>query len=181
MYNEYDVIIVGAGAAGIGAARRLADQGKAALLLEASSRLGGRAFTQDLGGYPLDLGCEWLHSGDRNAWVGIAEASGFPVDHPEVAVEEAGEHHAVAGNPHQEGGRPVGDQQPLQVDLLLDEVVGWAREAGTHGFRQDGDGCRQPDHDARDLHARDPNPTEQKWNTTAGSRQASQLGLRHAA
>jgi monoamine oxidase len=31
-------------------------------VLEASSRLGGRAFTQDLGGYPLDFGCEWLHS-----------------------------------------------------------------------------------------------------------------------
>ncbi len=80
MGSEFDVIIVGGGAAGIGAARRLAAKGKAVLLLEASVRLGGRAFTQDLGGYPLDLGCEWLHSGDRNAWVGIAEASGFPVD-----------------------------------------------------------------------------------------------------
>jgi monoamine oxidase len=80
MASAFDVIIVGGGAAGIGAARRLAAQGRAALLLEASSRLGGRAFTQDLGGYPLDLGCEWLHSGDRNAWVGIAEASDFPVD-----------------------------------------------------------------------------------------------------
>lgn len=80
MVSEFDVIIVGRGAAGIGAARRLAAHGTSALLLEASSRLGGRAFTQDLGGYPLDLGCEWLHSGDRNAWVDIAEASGFPVD-----------------------------------------------------------------------------------------------------
>ncbi|WP_430912741.1 flavin monoamine oxidase family protein [Methylobacterium sp. sgz302541] len=80
MRNEFDVIIVGGGAAGIGAARRLATHGSAALLLEAASRLGGRAWTQELGGYPLDLGCEWLHSGDRNAWVGIAEKSGFPVD-----------------------------------------------------------------------------------------------------
>jgi monoamine oxidase len=80
MTSEFDVIVVGGGAAGIGAARRLAAGGASALLLEASQRLGGRAHTQDLGGYPLDLGCEWLHSGDRNAWVGIAEASGFPVD-----------------------------------------------------------------------------------------------------
>ncbi len=80
MTSEFDVIIVGGGAAGLGAARRLAASGASTLLLEASSRLGGRAFTQDLGGYPLDLGCEWLHSGDRNAWVGIAEASGFLVD-----------------------------------------------------------------------------------------------------
>ncbi|MDP4004153.1 FAD-dependent oxidoreductase [Methylobacterium sp. NEAU K] len=80
MATQFDVIIIGGGAAGIGAARRLAAHGASALLLEASSRLGGRAFTQDLGGNPLDLGCEWLHSGDRNAWVGIAEAAGFPVD-----------------------------------------------------------------------------------------------------
>jgi monoamine oxidase len=80
MTSEFDVIIVGGGAAGIGAARRLAAKGASALLLEASSRIGGRAYTQDLSGYPLDLGCEWLHSGDRNAWVGVAEASGFPVD-----------------------------------------------------------------------------------------------------
>ncbi|MCJ2076696.1 FAD-dependent oxidoreductase [Methylobacterium sp. WL30] len=83
MGSAFDVIIVGGGAAGIGAARRLAAQGSSALLLEASARLGGRAWTQDIGGYPLDLGCEWLHSGDRNAWVGIAEASGFPVDRGE--------------------------------------------------------------------------------------------------
>jgi monoamine oxidase len=80
MASAFDVIIVGGGAAGIGAARRLAAHGISTLLLEASSRLGGRAQTQDLGGYLLDLGCEWLHSGDRNAWVGIAEESGFPVD-----------------------------------------------------------------------------------------------------
>jgi monoamine oxidase len=97
MASEFDVVIVGGGAAGIGAARQLAVDGASALLLEASSRLGGRARTLDLGGYPLDLGCEWLHSGDRNAWVGIAEASGFPVDrsdppwskaHPGIARDE---------------------------------------------------------------------------------------------
>ena len=100
MASEFDVIIIGGGAAGIGAARRLAAHGTSALLLEASARLGGRAYTQDLGGYPLDLGCEWLHSGDRNTWVGIAEASGFPVDrsdppwtkaHPGVVQDEEGQ------------------------------------------------------------------------------------------
>ena len=67
MSNGFDIIIVGGGAAGIGAARRLEAHGVSALMLESSSRLGGRAYTRDLGGYPLDLGCEWLHSGDRNA------------------------------------------------------------------------------------------------------------------
>lgn len=83
MGSAFDIIIIGGGAAGIGAARQLAAHGSSALLLEASSRLGGRAHTQEIDGYPLDLGCEWLHSGDRNAWVGIAETSGFPVDRSE--------------------------------------------------------------------------------------------------
>ncbi len=100
MGSEFDVIIVGGGAAGIGAARRLAAQGKAALVLEASSRLGGRAFTQDLDGYPLDFGCEWLHSGDRNSWVAIAEASSFPVDRSDPLWAKA--HPGTAWNENEE-------------------------------------------------------------------------------
>ena len=81
MNSDFDVIIVGGGAAGIGAARTLAAHKLSTLLLEATPRLGGRACTHDVGGYPLDFGCGWLHSADRNAWVDIAEASGFEVDH----------------------------------------------------------------------------------------------------
>lgn len=77
---DYDVVIIGAGAAGIAASRRIAGSGLSGLLLEASDRVGGRAWTQRVGGLALDLGCGWLHSADRNVWTGIAEASGFVVD-----------------------------------------------------------------------------------------------------
>jgi monoamine oxidase len=80
MAIDWDVVIIGGGAAGIGAARRLADGGLSILLLEASQRIGGRAFTANVAGHALDLGCGWLHSADRNPWVDIAEASGFAVD-----------------------------------------------------------------------------------------------------
>ena len=80
MTSEVDVVIVGAGAAGIGAARRLAGQPLSILLIEASARVGGRAWTQNIGGLPLDLGCGWLHSAERNPWTGIAEESCFPVE-----------------------------------------------------------------------------------------------------
>lgn len=80
MADEAQVIIVGGGAAGISAARLLSAHGIPTLLLEASSRLGGRAMTHEVGGYPLDFGCGWLHSGDRNPWTDIAEASGFEVE-----------------------------------------------------------------------------------------------------
>ena len=76
----YDVIIVGAGAAGIAAARRLQDAGKQVVVLEARSRIGGRAWTLAAGGYPLDLGCGWLHSADRNPWSRIARDLGLPID-----------------------------------------------------------------------------------------------------
>jgi monoamine oxidase len=80
MGADWDVVIIGGGAAGIAAARRLAASGLAVLLLEASQRIGGRAWTLNMAGLALDLGCGWLHSADRNPWVDIAEASGFAVD-----------------------------------------------------------------------------------------------------
>ena len=77
---SYDVIIVGAGAAGIAAARRLHDAGKRVVVLEARARIGGRAWTTIGAGFPLDLGCGWLHSADRNPWCDIARDLGFPID-----------------------------------------------------------------------------------------------------
>jgi monoamine oxidase len=79
MRNETEIVIVGGGAAGVAAARRLHDSGIDCLLVEARSRLGGRALTRG-GQSPLDLGCGWLHSADRNPWVAIAKAQGRTVD-----------------------------------------------------------------------------------------------------
>ena len=80
MSGDYDVVIVGGGAAGIGAARRLAQTHFSTLVLEAEPRLGGRAWTEKVAGLDLDLGCGWFHSAERNAWVAIAEAEGFAID-----------------------------------------------------------------------------------------------------
>ncbi len=77
--------IVGGGAAGVGAARRLASSGLTTLLLEAGSRLGGRAWTHEIRGLDLDLGCGWLHSADRNSWAGIAKAAGVRLDQSRAA------------------------------------------------------------------------------------------------
>lgn len=81
-----DAIVVGAGAAGIGAARRLHEAGLDILLIEAGGRIGGRAHSVAAalpGGreVTLDLGCGWLHSARRNPWVPIARAAGFAIDH----------------------------------------------------------------------------------------------------
>jgi monoamine oxidase len=79
--SDAEVVIVGAGAAGIAAARRLRDAEVDCLLVEARPRLGGRAWTVvDEHGFGLDLGCGWLHSADRNPWVKVAEQQGAAID-----------------------------------------------------------------------------------------------------
>ena len=73
--------MVGGGAAGIAAGRRLRDAAIDCLMVEARPRLGGRAWTiATIRLCPLDLGCGWLHSADRNPWHGIAEAQGRAID-----------------------------------------------------------------------------------------------------
>jgi monoamine oxidase len=73
-------VVIGGGAAGIAAARRLVDSGADVLLIEASGRIGGRAHSVRVGREALDLGCSWLHSADRNPWTRIALAEGFQID-----------------------------------------------------------------------------------------------------
>ncbi len=79
--NETQVAIIGGGAAGIAAGRRLRAAGVDCLLIEARDRLGGRAWTiSDGSGVALDLGCGWLHSADRNPWAEIAQGQGRTID-----------------------------------------------------------------------------------------------------
>jgi monoamine oxidase len=79
--TEVDVVVVGAGAAGVAAGRRLLAARASVLVLEARERSGGRAWTAPTAlGHPVDLGCEWLHSADRNPWTEIARDMGFAVD-----------------------------------------------------------------------------------------------------
>ena len=85
MIDRVDVAIVGGGAAGIAAARRLADRQRSVLLIEALPQLGGRARTVTIQGMPLDLGCGWLHSAERNPLAALAEAEGQLVDRSEGA------------------------------------------------------------------------------------------------
>jgi len=79
--SELDVIVIGAGAAGLAAARRLATARLSVRVLEARNRLGGRAWTwRDGAGLPIELGCGWLHSADENEWCIVAATLGFALD-----------------------------------------------------------------------------------------------------
>ncbi len=110
----YDVIVVGAGAAGIAAARRLHDAGQRVIVLEARARIGGRAWTQRAGGFPLDLGCGWLHSADRNPWSEIAQGLGLAIDKTRPPWTR----------PSLPVGFPIADQQAFRtaLDAFYDRV-----------------------------------------------------------
>ena len=79
MPPEMDVVIVGAGVAGLSAAASLRRSGLNVVVLEASGRIGGRARTVEepaLGGVWFDHGASWLHVAESNPLVPIAEAAG---------------------------------------------------------------------------------------------------------
>ena len=79
--DEFDVIVIGAGAAGVSAVRRLSAEGRSVCVLERRRRLGGRAWTwRDPSGFPLDLGCGWLHSADENELSILATEMGYAID-----------------------------------------------------------------------------------------------------
>ena len=96
-----DVAIVGGGAAGIAAARRLTELGRSVLLIEALPQLGGRARTMVVQGMPLDLGCGWLHSARRNVLATLAQAQGEELDRREAAWQrQLGNLHFPSGAQH---------------------------------------------------------------------------------
>ena len=79
--SSVDVAIIGAGAAGLGAAHALKDSGLSVIVLEARDRVGGRAHTiLAAPGITFDLGCGWLHSANKNSFVEIAKQLNFEID-----------------------------------------------------------------------------------------------------
>lgn len=84
---DVDVIVVGAGVAGLAAAAELHARGHGCTVLEASGRVGGRTWTETpaaLGHAPFDHGASWLHAAERNPLVEIARAHGDRVRNSEA-------------------------------------------------------------------------------------------------
>lgn len=83
MPSAPDVVVVGAGGAGIAAAHRLQGSGFSVLVVEASDRIGGRAFTEsETFGFPFDHGCAWLQGPGDLPHISEARSAVFTlIDH----------------------------------------------------------------------------------------------------
>lgn len=128
--SSYDVAIVGAGAAGIAAARRLVAAGKRVVVLEARNRPGGRAVVDQSLGVPADLGAAWLHFATHNAWTSIADAAGFSVIRREPGWGSHDfDHYYAAIAAAADAGRDVAISDVIPRDAArsrFDAVMTWA-------------------------------------------------------
>jgi monoamine oxidase len=72
-----EIVVIGAGAAGVGAGLALAQSGASFIILEAKDRIGGRAYSETSSlGHLWDHGCHWFHSADKNVMRQIADKIG---------------------------------------------------------------------------------------------------------
>jgi len=78
--RDADIVVIGAGAAGIAAARRIQAANRKVIVVEASGQIGGRCATDSTSfDVPFDRGARWLHTPETNALVKLARPAGIDV------------------------------------------------------------------------------------------------------
>src|SRR5258707_13180492 len=78
--READIVVIGAGAAGIAAARRILAANRKVIVVEAAGQIGGRCLT-DVSTFqvPFDRGARWMHNPDSNPMFKLARAAGLEI------------------------------------------------------------------------------------------------------
>src|SRR5882762_4167017 len=78
--READIVVIGAGAAGIAAARRIMAANRKVIVLEATGQIGGRCLTDTATfGVPFDRGARWMYYADTSPMVKLARGAGLDV------------------------------------------------------------------------------------------------------
>jgi monoamine oxidase len=105
MVDRFDVVVLGAGVAGLAAARALAVSGRRVGLLEARKRVGGRIFTErlrlpDRPPVPLELGAEFIHGLPPQTWQLVREAGldAYELDGEQQSFEHGRRRQPVTAN-----------------------------------------------------------------------------------
>ena len=84
-----DIVIIGAGSSGLSAAKKLQELGTSYVVIEASDRIGGRAYTEsNILGQPVDHGCSWISGSNDNIFSNLGKINNFTlVDHSNPKIE----------------------------------------------------------------------------------------------
>ncbi|GAB4428425.1 MAG: FAD-dependent oxidoreductase [Anaerolineae bacterium] len=119
--RQTEVLVVGAGMAGLAAAQTLQAQGIPVVVLEARQRSGGRVWTdRSWPDAPLDMGASWIHGIRGNPIYKLArqlKLATHPTDYDAMTVYEV-------------TGRPLSDADATALDALLEQTLARARRAG---------------------------------------------------
>ncbi|MEV7761326.1 flavin monoamine oxidase family protein [Curtobacterium flaccumfaciens] len=115
---DADVVVVGAGVAGLAAARALALGGQRVVVLEARDRIGGRTWTDSSLGVPVDLGASWIHGIDGNPLWALAPR--FGIDTVEFTVGS-----------FQFDGRPIAWHDPSGAALSTEDTSAFVADLHT--------------------------------------------------
>jgi monoamine oxidase len=116
---QYDVLVIGAGAAGLNAARMLAQAGRRVAVLEARDRVGGRIWTRaDTANnpshkLPIELGAEFIHGLPAETWSLVSEASLSTYELSGASLWFSG------------GGLKTGNQQRGNAERVIEEMTKW--------------------------------------------------------
>jgi monoamine oxidase len=117
----YDVVVIGAGAAGLNAARLLAQAGKRVVLLEARARIGGRILsyaqpsTNSSSSIPIELGAEFVHGLPETTWSLLRQAA-------LETYELAGSSFWYSGDRLVPGNEQLGDAERV-LEAMADTVL----------------------------------------------------------
>jgi len=101
--RDADIVVVGAGAAGIAAARRVQAANRKVIVVEAAPGIGGRCLTDTATfDVPFDRGARWLHNPDTNPMVRLARSAGLEISAAPLAQKiRIGQRNARAGETEQ--------------------------------------------------------------------------------
>ena len=129
--READIVVIGAGAAGIAAARRIQAANRRVIVVEATSQVGGRCLTDTATfGMPFDRGARWLHNPDTNPMIRLARNAGLDLSAAPLGQKiRIGQRNARAGETEEflaalvRANRAIDDASRGKADLSCAAVL----------------------------------------------------------